>query len=70
MISRLRGTIVHKTPTEITVDLNGVGYLVSVPLSTSEVLDGVRGEVTVLTYLHVREDVHPTFRNRYRVVLS
>ncbi|HLB00471.1 MAG TPA: Holliday junction branch migration protein RuvA [Bacteroidota bacterium] len=56
MISRLRGLVVSRTPTELTVDVNGVGYQVSVPLSTSEALAGQRGEVTLLTYLHVRED--------------
>lgn len=61
MISRLRGTIVHKTPTDVTIDVNGVGYHVSVPLSTSEALNAVRGEVTLLTYLHVREDALQLF---------
>ncbi len=56
MISRLRGTIVAGTPTELTIDVNGVGYQVSVPISTSEALGREKGEVTLLTYLHVRED--------------
>jgi Holliday junction DNA helicase RuvA len=56
MISRLKGTIVSRTPTELVVDVGGVGYQVSVPLSTSEAFGKARGEVTVLTYLHVRED--------------
>jgi len=56
MISILRGRIVSNTPTEIVVDVGGVGYQVSVSLSTSEALAKQRGEVTVLTHLHVRED--------------
>ncbi len=56
MISRLRGTIVARTPTELTIDVNGVGYQVSVPLSTSEAVGGQKGEVTLLTHMHVRED--------------
>jgi len=56
MISRLRGTIVAKTPTELTIDVNGVGYQVNVTLPTSEALGRERGEITLLTYLHVRED--------------
>ena len=56
MISRLRGTLVSKTPSEVIIDVNGVGYQLSVPLSTSEVLEGVRTEAVLLTYLHVRED--------------
>lgn len=57
MISRLRGTIIEKRPTEIVVDVNGVGYAVSIPLSTFEGLRAENGEVTLLTYLHVREDI-------------
>jgi len=56
MISRLRGAIVAKTPTELTIDVNGVGYQVNVTLPTSEALGRERGEITLLTYLHVRED--------------
>lgn len=56
MISFLRGTIVRKSPSEIVVDVNGVGYAVSIPLSTYEQLPD-RGEATILTWLHVREDL-------------
>jgi Holliday junction DNA helicase RuvA len=77
MISRLRGTIIHKTLTEITIDVNGVGYQVSVPLSTSEILDSSRGEATLLTYMHVREDAIQLFgfateaeRSMFRLLIS
>ena len=56
MISFLRGTIVRKAPAEVVVDVNGVGYAVSIPLSTYEQLPA-RGEATILTWLHVREDL-------------
>lgn len=56
MISRLKGTIISITPTEIVLDVGGVGYQISVPLSTSEAFASPRGEVTILTHLHVRED--------------
>ncbi len=56
MISRLRGTLVSRTPSEVVIDVGGVGYQLSVPLSTSELLEGVRGETVLLTHLHVRED--------------
>lgn len=77
MISRLRGTIVHKAPTEVTIDVNGVGYHVSVPLSTAEALDAAHGEITLLTHLHVREDVLQLFgfateaeRAMFRLLIS
>ncbi len=57
MISYLKGQIVQKTPTEIVVDVNGVGYAVTIPLSTFEKLEQSNGQATILTYLHVREDV-------------
>lgn len=57
MISYLFGRLVHKTPTELVVDVNGVGYQVNIPLSTFEQLENADGEVKILTYLHVREDI-------------
>lgn len=56
MISSLRGTLAAKSPTEAIVDIQGVGYGVSIPLSTFEVLGNPGSAVTLLTYLHVRED--------------
>ncbi|HUL44898.1 MAG TPA: Holliday junction branch migration protein RuvA [Bacteroidota bacterium] len=56
MISYLKGQIVQRTPTEIVIEVNGVGYAVIVPLSTSEKLAHITGTVTLLTHLHVRED--------------
>ena len=57
MISYLQGTLVQKTPTELVIDVNGVGYSVSIPLSTFEKLGRVGEKVKILTYMHVREDV-------------
>lgn len=56
MIGSLRGTLLHKSATEILVDVQGVGYTLSIPLSTFEVLGNEQTTVTLLTYLHVRED--------------
>jgi Holliday junction DNA helicase RuvA len=56
MISSLHGTLAAKSPTEVVVDVQGVGYGVSIPLSTYEVLGNLSSAVTLLTYLHVRED--------------
>jgi Holliday junction DNA helicase RuvA len=77
MISRLKGTIVSRTPSEVVIDVNGVGYQLSVPAPTSEALEGVRGEAVLLTHLHVREDVLQLFgfateaeRETFRLLLS
>ena len=56
MIGSLRGTLLQKSSTEILVDVQGVGYAVSIPLSTFEVLGKEQTTVVLLTYLHVRED--------------
>ena len=56
MIAQLTGTLADKDLTEIVVDCNGIGFAVSVPLSTSEALPAPGAKVTVLTTMTVRED--------------
>jgi Holliday junction DNA helicase RuvA len=55
MISRLRGVPAGRTVDGLVVDVGGVGYLVSATPSVLRRADGA-AEVTVETYLHVRED--------------
>ncbi len=55
MISRLRGTLVGRTPEGLVLDVGGVGYLVAATPSVLRSTDGA-AELTVETYLHVRED--------------
>ena len=55
MISRLRGTPAGRTLDGLVLDVAGVGYLVSTTPSVLRRADGAP-EVTVETYLHVRED--------------
>jgi Holliday junction DNA helicase, RuvA subunit len=57
MFSHLKGILHRKSPTEIVVDVNGIGYAVSIPLSTFEKLGEAGSTVTILTYMHVREDI-------------
>ncbi|HYX88187.1 MAG TPA: Holliday junction branch migration protein RuvA [Gaiellaceae bacterium] len=55
MISRLRGTPVARSGDRVVLDVGGVGYALSVTPTASRVAE--RGEeVTLETYLHVRED--------------
>jgi Holliday junction DNA helicase RuvA len=53
VIARLRGTRAGLTPAGLVLDVNGVGYLLQV---TPSVLRRGDGQLTVETYLHVRED--------------
>jgi Holliday junction DNA helicase RuvA len=55
MISRLRGIPAGRTVDGLVVDVAGVGYLVSATPSVLRRADGA-AELTVETYLHVRED--------------
>lgn len=57
MISFLRGTLVEKNPTVLVLDVGGVGYAVHIPLSSYQRIGPVDSEITLLTYLHVREDI-------------
>lgn len=56
MIGRLRGTLAHRSPGEVVVDVGGVGYRVAVAPATLVALGPVGDEVVVHTHLHVRED--------------
>ena len=55
MISRLRGAPAGRSVDGLVVDVGGVGYLVSATPSVLRRAEGA-SEVTVETYLHVRED--------------
>lgn len=61
MIARLTGILVEAEPTEIIVDVQGVGYSVSVPLSTFDKLPPVGQQVTIHTHFHLREDCMQLF---------
>ena len=56
MIGRLQGQLVEKNPPQIIVDCNGVGYEVSVPMSTFYNLPALGEKVTLLIHFVVRED--------------
>lgn len=61
MIGRISGRLSSKQPPQITVDVNGVGYELDVPMSTLYQLPATGAEVTLYTHLAVREDAHLLF---------
>jgi Holliday junction DNA helicase RuvA len=61
VIARLRGRLVRKDPQEVVVDVAGVGYRVTIPLSTFYRLGETGAEVQLLTHTHVREDTLALF---------
>jgi Holliday junction DNA helicase RuvA len=58
MIGRVSGRLLAKQPPQITVDVNGIGYEIDVPMSTLYQLPATGAEVTLYTQLIVREDAH------------
>src|ERR1051325_3067020 len=58
MITFLDGKLVSALPTQATVDVNGVGYEVFIPLSSYDKLPAVGQPIHILTHLAVREDAH------------
>lgn len=61
MIARIRGRLLKKGPQEAIVDVSGVGYRVTIPLSTFYRIGEPGAEVTLLTHTHVREDALALF---------
>jgi Holliday junction DNA helicase RuvA len=56
MIAFLRGRILDKQPNQLIVDVQGVGYLVHVPLSTFYEAGDIGQEASLRIYTHVREE--------------
>ncbi len=56
MIGRLRGTLVEKLPPEILIECGGIGYEVTMPMTSIYALPDVEQEAIVYTHFVVRED--------------
>ncbi len=56
MIGTIRGTLVHKQPPDILVEVGGVGYEIQVPMTTLFQLPPIGDEVFLATHFVVRED--------------
>ena len=61
MIEYLHGTLVSKEPVSVVIDVHGIGYVVSISLSTHDALPAIGQDVRLLTHFHVREDVMQLF---------
>jgi Holliday junction DNA helicase RuvA len=60
MIAFLKGRLAHQEPTQVIVDVNGVGYQLSISLFTySEIKD--KENIMLHTHLTIREDAHLLF---------
>ena len=61
MIAHLRGTLLEKHPNMVIVDVGGVGYEVTIPVSTYSSLPETGAEVQLHIHTHVREDAFLLF---------
>ncbi|MEO5600014.1 MAG: Holliday junction branch migration protein RuvA [Cyclobacteriaceae bacterium] len=60
MIAFLKGKLVHKDPTFVVIDVNGVGYHVIISLATyADIKD--QENIILFTHLAIREDAHILF---------
>ena len=58
MITFLHGKLVEAVPTQVVVDVHGVGYEALIPLSSFDKLPQPGADVKLITHLVVREDAH------------
>ena len=77
MIAFLEGVLEEALPTQIIVNVHGVGYHVMIPLSSFERLSEPGSPVKILTHLVVREDSHVLYgfgtvgeRDLFRLLLN
>jgi Holliday junction DNA helicase RuvA len=77
MITFVQGKLVEALPTQVTVEVHGVGYEVLIPLSSFDKLPSVGQDIKILTHLAVREDAHvlygfmtPQERDMFRLLIN
>jgi len=56
VIAHLTGTILSKQPNAVVIDVSGVGYEVTIPVSTFYELGEVGAQASLRVHTHVRED--------------
>lgn len=60
MIAHIQGRLVEKTPTDVVIECNGVGYHINISLHTYSLIpDGEN--LKLFTFLQVREDAHTLY---------
>jgi Holliday junction DNA helicase RuvA len=77
MIGQLKGMIIEKTPPELLILVQGVGYEVNAPMSTFYRLPDIQQEVLLFTHFIVREDAQQLYgfytkeeRTLFRILLK
>jgi Holliday junction DNA helicase RuvA len=60
MITHIQGKLVEKTPTEVVIDCNGVGYHINISLHTYSLLPKT-DFIKLFTFLMIKEDSHSLY---------
>lgn len=60
MITQIKGRLIEKSPTELVVDCNGIGYSINITLNTFSKI-GNDESIRLYTHLIVKEDSHTLF---------
>ena len=76
MITQIKGRLIEKSPTNLVIDCNGIGYDINISLNTfSEIPEGE--SIKLYTHLQVKEDAHILFgfhtvieRSVFRLLIS
>ena len=76
MITQIIGRLVEKSPTELVVDCNGIGYSINISLNTFSKLSDEEN-IKLYTHLIIKEDSHSLFgfltkseRELFRLLIS
>jgi holliday junction DNA helicase RuvA len=76
MITHIQGRLVEKTPTDVVIDCNGVGYQVHISLHTFSKIPNTEN-IKLFTFLQIKEDAHSLFgfvekseRELFKMLLS
>ena len=76
MITHLKGKLVEKSPTNVVIEVNGIGYWVNISLTTfSQIPDNEN--IKLFTHLQIKEDSHSLYgfyskkeREIFRLLIS
>jgi len=60
MIAHIQGKLVEKTPTEVIIECNGVGYQINISLHTFSLLPDSEN-LKLFTFLQIKEDAHTLY---------
>ena len=67
MISFIKGNLLEKDPAALLIDVGGLGYEVSVPMTTFYSLGDINTEVSLYTHFVVREDAQQLYGFKTKV---